>query len=89
VTPAEALVSELRERGLGGEVAGDWVRVTVPGLPLTPLLITPASRAGTGPMWCWRRGGQSWSHPRDDPGGAADKIAASLRPPPGPVADSP
>ena len=44
VTPAQALVSELRERGLGAEPAGDWVRVTVPGLPLTPLLITPAQQ---------------------------------------------
>jgi hypothetical protein len=41
---ADALVAELRELGLGAEPDGDWVRVTIAGLPLTPLLIIPAPR---------------------------------------------
>ncbi len=86
MTAADALVAELRELGLGAEPAGDWVRVTIAGLPLTPLLIIPAPRPdipapppGTGPVWTWRRGGRRWSHPRDDPHGAAATIAASLQ----------
>jgi hypothetical protein len=92
MTAPDALVAELCERGLGAEPAGDWVRVTIPGLPLTPLLIIPASRLAdavppaSGPVWTWRRGGQRWSHPCDDPRGAAAKIAACLQPPPKPPA---
>ena len=81
MTPADAPAAELGDRGLGAEPAGDRVRVSVPGLPLTPLLVTITTQAGTTPVWSWRAGGRAWSHPRDDPAGAADEIAASLRPP--------
>jgi hypothetical protein len=93
MTAADALVAELRELGLGAEPAGDWVQVTIAGLPLTPLLIIPAPRPdilappGTGPVWTWRRGGQRWSHPCGDPHGAAAAIAASFRVPPDALAD--
>jgi hypothetical protein len=69
MTAADALVAELRELGLGAEPAGDWVQVTIAGLPLTPLLIIPAPRPdilapppGTGPVWTWRRDTGARSH---------------------------
>ncbi len=82
MTPADALTAELRNRGLGAEPAGDRVRVSVAGLPLTPLPVTTATQAETTPVWSWRTGGRGWPHPRDDPAGAARQIAASRKPPP-------
>ncbi len=57
MTTADVLTAEPRERGSGAEPAAGWVRVTIPGQPLTPLLIIPAPRPagptppGTGPVW--------------------------------------
>jgi hypothetical protein len=89
VTAADALAAALRDRRLGAEVAGDSVRVTVLGLPLTPLVVTRASVPGTGLVWSWRHRGRTWTHACGDPAGAADKIAASLRKPPGAGAAGP
>jgi hypothetical protein len=84
-TPANALVVALWQFGLGSEVKGQGVAVTVAGA--AALRVVRAQQAqGGGPVWSWRHGGREHRHPRADPEGTAEKIAICLASTPTPAA---
>jgi hypothetical protein len=83
VTPANALVVALREFGLGGEVRGQGVAVTV--AEAVALRVVCVQAPGGSPVWSWRHGGREHRHPRADPEGTAEKIAICLASTPTPA----
>lgn len=69
---AGALMTALREFGLGGEVKGQGAAVTAAGALL--LRVVCAQSAQGGWLWSWRHDSREHGHPPADSDGTAEQI---------------